>query len=350
MNPFLSEAMQNLEPYKAGEQPKDKKYIKLNTNENPYEPTPALQKALRYARSLRLYPDPLAAEFCETAGKANGLPADHVFAGNGSDEVLALAFKAFFDSPVLFADITYSFYPVFCEFFKIKSSLVPLQDDFTLDVAGFLKPNGGIAIANPNAPTGIALELKELRTILDFNLARKRVVLIDEAYVAFGAESAVKLIPEYPNLVVVRTLSKSHALAGMRLGYALAQPHLIEGLRMAKDSFNSYPVDSLAQAAGTAALRDAVYYEEVLRRVEDTRTWFVKALTEMGFYVLPSKTNFVFAGHASIKAGELFQRLRDRGVLVRYFDAPRVRDFLRITIGTDGDMQKVAAILQEILS
>ena len=351
MKKHWSRRIRDMIPYVPGEQPRDRQFIKLNTNENPYPPSPKALEALRAAAgdSLRLYPDPECTELRAAIAAAHGLSPEQVFPGNGSDEVLAFCFQAFFDPdrPVHFADITYTFYAVYASYFGLTPELVPLAEDFTLPVADFLAPGcGGGVLANPNAPTGLAVELADIRRILEAH--RDQVVLVDEAYIDFGGASADVLVPEYDNLVVVRTLSKGHALAGLRVGYALAQPDLIAALRCVRDSINSYTVDRAAQAAAAASLRDAAYFQERTAQVVRTRQRTALALRDMGFAVTDSQANFLFVRHPQVPAKTLLDGLRERGILVRWFDRPRIRDYLRITVGTDGEMDALTAALKEL--
>ena len=351
MKKHWSRRIRDMIPYVPGEQPRDRQFIKLNTNENPYPPSPKALEALRAAAgdSLRLYPDPECTELRAAIAAAHGLSPEQVFPGNGSDEVLAFCFQAFFDPdrPVHFADITYTFYAVYASYFGLTPELVPLAEDFTLPVADFLAPGcGGVVLANPNAPTGLAVELADIRRILEAH--RDQVVLVDEAYIDFGGASADVLVPEYDNLVVVRTLSKGHALAGLRVGYALAQPDLIAALRCVRDSINSYTVDRAAQAAAAASLRDAAYFQERTAQVVRTRQRTALALRDMGFAVTDSQANFLFVRHPQVPAKTLLDGLRERGILVRWFDRPRIRDYLRITVGTDGEMDALTAALKEL--
>lgn len=351
MKKHWSQRIRDMVPYVPGEQPRDRQFIKLNTNENPYPPSPKALEALRAAAgdSLRLYPDPECTELRAAIAAAHGLSPEQVFPGNGSDEVLAFCFQAFFDPdrPVRFADITYTFYAVYASYFGLTPELVPLAEDFTLPVADLLAPGcGGVVLANPNAPTGLAVELADIRRILEAH--RDQVVLVDEAYIDFGGASADVLVPEYDNLVVVRTLSKGHALAGLRVGYALAQPDLIAALRCVRDSINSYTVDRAAQAAAEASLRDAAYFQERTAQVVRTRQRTALALRDMGFAVTDSQANFLFVRHPQVPAKTLLDGLRERGILVRWFDRPRIRDYLRITVGTDGEMDALTAALKEL--
>ena len=351
MKKHWSQRIRDMIPYVPGEQPRDRQFIKLNTNENPYPPSPKALEALRAAAgdSLRLYPDPECTELRAAIAAAHGLSPEQVFPGNGSDEVLAFCFQAFFDPdrPVRFADITYTFYAVYASYFGLTPELVPLAEDFTLPVADLLAPGcGGVVLANPNAPTGLAVKLADIRRILEAH--RDQVVLVDEAYIDFGGASADVLVPEYDNLVVVRTLSKGHALAGLRVGYALAQPDLIAALRCVRDSINSYTVDRAAQPAAAASLRDAAYFQERTAQVVRTRQRTALALRDMGFAVTDSQANFLFVRHPQVPAKTLLDGLRERGILVRWFDRPRIRDYLRITVGTDGEMDALTAALKEL--
>ena len=348
---FWSQRIQSLVPYTPGEQPKDRVFIKLNTNENPYPPSPKVLQAIREATDerLRLYPDPEAVQLKEAIARYHGLSTDQVFCGNGSDEVLGLCFYAFFTPgrKVVFPDITYSFYPVYTQLFHLDYEEIPLNEDFSLPVERFLGGNGGAVICNPNAPTGKALPLSEIRRIAEAN--PDAVVMVDEAYADFGAPSAVSLLKDYPNLVTVHTLSKSRSLAGMRIGYALGSPDLIAAVNCVKNSFNSYPLDRLALAAGVAAMEDVPYFEETRDKVKATRERTVQTLREMGFTVHDSCANFIFVSHPARSGKELQQGLRDRGVLVRWFDKPRIRDYLRVSIGTDTEMEAMCQACRDIL-
>jgi histidinol-phosphate aminotransferase len=351
MQKYWGVLARGLKPYVPGEQPKDGKYIKLNTNENPYGPSPLVLDAIRKAvdGSLRLYPDPCCSELIDAAAKRYGVENEQVFAGNGSDEVLAFAFMAFFDpgKTIIFPNITYSFYPVYASLFRLEYATAPLNDDFGIQTGQLMKSLGGVVLANPNAPTGKALPLAEIRKVLDGN--PDTVVIIDEAYIDFGGESAIGLIDEYPNLLVVRTLSKSHSLAGMRIGLAFGDRGLIRALENVKSSFNSYTLDRLAIAAGTAALKDDGYYRETIAKVVATRERFTRELRSRGFIVTDSLANFVFTSHPGIYAGEIFNGLRNRGILVRYFKLPQIDNYLRISIGTDEDMDAVISALDSII-
>ena len=337
MKNYLSKAATEITPYVAGEQPKDRQYIKLNTNENPYPPSPkALQAYRDYAfDTLKLYP-PLRMEALRQAiAAAEGVETENVFCGNGSDEILAFCFPAFFDpdgAGAVFADITYSFYPVFCEFFKIPNTVVALEDDFTLRLDKLTAtPAQGVILANPNAPTGIGIGIREIEKFVSEN---DRIVIIDEAYMPFFNESAVALTKRYPNLLIVKTFSKGYSLAGLRCGYAVGNASLIAGLERCRDSFNSYPVDRICQAVCAAAISDPDYYATINGMVISERERLTQALEERSFTVLPSKANFVFARHASQSGRAIYEALRSRGVLVRHFAKDRIQDFCRITVGS----------------
>ena len=351
MNRYWSRRIQTIVPYIPGEQPKDRQFIKLNTNECPYPPSPKALEAIKKAAgdTLRLYPDPECVELRSTIAEREGLDLGQVFCGNGSDEILAFAFQAFFDSDreVVFPKITYSFYPVYTDFFGLKRREVPMNPDFSDPINLLCGRSGGVVLANPNAPTGIAVGLDTVEQLLQAN--PDVVVIVDEAYVDFGADSAVKLIDRYPNLLVVQTASKSRALAGLRVGWAMGDVGLIDGLRCVRDSVNSYTVDRLAQAGAAASIRDESYFQSIRRRVIATREWVEKALKEKDFTVLPSQANFVFASHPSHPGKELLEGLRMRGVLVRWWDKPDIKDWLRISIGTDEEMAALMAALDEIL-
>jgi histidinol-phosphate aminotransferase len=351
MNKYWSKLARGLVPYIPGEQPRDRKYIKLNTNENPYGPSPRVLEAVRAAAddSLKLYPDPTCDMLVSAAAESYGVQKEQIFAGNGSDEVLAFAFMAFFDPgrTILFPNITYSFYPVYASLFQLDYETAPLDSEFNIPLEQMMKSSGGIIIANPNAPTGKALPLSVIRSVLDGN--PDTVVLVDEAYIDYGGESAVRLIDEYPNLLVVHTFSKSRSLAGMRIGFAFGNRELIQALESVKNSFNSYTLDRLAIVAGAAALQDAGYYEGITRKVIATRENFTRELRKRNFTVTESSANFVFASHAVTRADAIFRGLRENGILVRYFKQPVIDNHLRITIGTDAEMAAVIEALDRIL-
>ncbi|GAA6141530.1 histidinol-phosphate transaminase [Hydrogenophaga sp. 5NK40-0174] len=348
---LCSPAVRKLHGYVPGEQPQGSGWVKLNTNECPYPPSDAVLDAIKGAadEGLRRYPDPEATALRASIATAHDLTQDHVFVGNGSDEVLALAFMAFLrqDKPILFPDVTYSFYPVYCDLFGVAHETVPLDDAFGLRVSDYARPNGGIVFPNPNAPTGRALSLADVRRLLESN--RSSVVIVDEAYVEFGADSAASLIGEFEQLLVVRTLSKSHALAGLRVGFAMGQPSLIEALRLVKDSFNSYPLDRLAQAGAMAAIEDKAYFADVCRKVMESRSWLVAALNSLGFDCVPSMANFILASHAKRPAAALLADLRDRRILVRHLSHPRVSNHLRISVGTQAECEQLVNALNDIL-
>mgnify|MGYP001473409801 CR=1 FL=1 len=351
MSKFWNEITKTIEPYIAGEQPKDKKYIKLNTNENPYPPSEKVLKAIREAASsdLRLYPDPDCDWLRETVAEYYDLNKNQVFVGNGSDEVLALSFLTFFnsDEEIIYPDISYSFYPVYSNLYGLKVRLSKLKKDFSINIQDFLSKNGGVVISNPNAPTGKFLEISSIKRILDYN--SEKVVIIDEAYVDFGGESVVNLIKDYPNLLVVQTLSKSRSLAGMRVGLALGQEELIHGLNRIKNSFNSYTIDRIAQVAAVAAFKDEEYFEKCTEKIISTRESAVEKLTGIGFDVVPSKANFIFVSHKEISAETLFIKLREKGILVRYFNKPKINNYLRITIGSEEEMSVLLEKIREII-
>lgn len=351
MREFWSQRARGLTPYVPGEQPQGQTFIKLNTNENPYPPSPAALAAIRAAAdgTLRLYPDPECAALRQALAETYGLRPENVFVGNGSDEVLALCFQAFFDPgrEILFPDVTYSFYPVFAQLYGLDYREVPLNDDFSLPLEPLLGGNGGVVIANPNAPTGQAVGLDAVRALLEGN--PRAVVLVDEAYVDFGAQSAVPLVGEYPNLVVVQTMSKSRSLAGLRVGYALGDEDLIAALNCVKNSFNSYTLDRLALAGAAGALRDPEYLRTVTMKIASTRDRTADRLRRMGFQVTDSAANFLFATHPEASAKALLDGLREKGILVRWWDDPRIRDYLRITVGTDEEMDALCQALSELL-
>ena len=354
MSRYWSDIVHQLTPYVPGEQPKVDGLVKLNTNECPYGPSEAVLAAIaaESGDALRLYPDPQSTALRQAIAAHHGLRVEQVFVGNGSDEVLAHAFMALLrhEAPLLHPDISYSFYPVYARLYDIATREIPLADDFAIRVDDYLGagPNGGIVLPNPNAPTGIALPLAELRRLLDGN--PDSVVVVDEAYVDFGAESAATLIDAYPQLLVVRTLSKSRALAGLRVGYALGQAELIDALTRVKDSFNSYPLDRLAQAGARAAIEDLAWFESTRARIIATRERMSAALQALDAEVLPSHANFVFARWPGRDGAELAAALRERRILVRQFRQPaRIADFLRISVGTDAQTDALLQALQAIL-
>ena len=351
MKELWSRRARALTPYTPGEQPRDRQFIKLNTNENPYPPSPKALEAIRAAagEGLRLYPDPEAASLRETLAASYGLKPEQVFVGNGSDEVLAFCFQAFFDPdrPILFPDVTYSFYPVFADLFGLQYRQVPLDGNFAIPLEPFMGNNGGVVIANPNAPTGRDLSLGDVRALAEGN--PEAVVIVDEAYVDFGAQSAVPLVCDHPNLVVVQTMSKSRSLAGLRVGYALGDGDLIAALNSVKNSFNSYTLDRLALAGAEGALRDPEYLRAVAMKIASTRDWTADRLRRMGFQVTDSAANFLFATHPDVDAKTLLDGLREKGILVRWWDSPRIGNYLRITVGTDQEMDALCAALEQLL-
>ncbi len=355
MSRFWSPVVKTLTPYVPGEQPQMQRLVKLNTNESPYDPSPKALVAIESQNNsdLRLYPDPEGAALKQAIAKLHGLDPKQVFLGNGSDEVLAHVFAGLLkqSKPVHFPDITYSFYPVYCKLFGIDYKTVALGDQFDISIADYKVPNGGIIFPNPNAPTGRSIPRSEIEALLSHN--KDSVVVIDEAYVDYGTESCIPLLrgnacPE--NLLVVHTLSKSRALAGLRVGFAVGHPDLIEGLERVKNSFNSYPLGRLAQAGAIAAIEDQAHLEKTANKVIQTRTTLVAELSALGFETLPSTANFIFTRHPKHSGAKLYQALRDRGIIVRHFKSARIEDFLRITIGTDEQSSELVAALKEILN
>lgn len=351
MSCYWSPIVHKLTPYTPGEQPKIVNLIKLNTNENPYGPSPRVLEALKAeaGNSLRLYPDPNMDSVKAAVGRYFGVKPDHVFVGNGSDEVLAHVFQGLFKhrQPLLFPDITYSFYPVYCRLYEVHYETVPLSDAFEITLDDYRYPNGGIIFPNPNAPTGTALSATAIEELLKHNT--ESVVAVDEAYVDFGAESVTGLVDRYPNLLVIQTLSKSRALAGLRVGFAVGHPQLIEALERVKNSFNSYPLDRFAIAGATAAMEDREYFEKTRQMIICTREVLVQNLRSLGFQVLPSEANFVFARHPSRDAEALAAALRNKGIIVRHFKQDRISQYLRITVGTDEQSATLCEALRQIL-
>jgi len=350
MSKFWSPFVKDLVPYVPGEQPKLAKLVKLNTNENPYGPSPKAIAAMQAEvnDNLRLYPDPNSDRLKQAVADYYGVQTAQVFVGNGSDEVLAHAFHGLFQhgQPLLFPDISYSFYPVYCGLYGIDFVQVPLDEQFQIRVEDYARPNGGIIFPNPNAPTGCVLALEAIERLLKAN--PDTVVLVDEAYIDFGGETAVSLVDKYPNLLVSQTLSKSRSLAGLRVGIAVGHPDLIEALERIKNSFNSYPLDRMAIAGAAAAFEDKAYFEQTCQRVIDSREAVVAGLEQLGFEVLPSAANFVFARHPGKDAATLAAGLREQGVIVRHFKQQRIAQFLRITIGTPEQNQALLDALQSL--
>lgn len=347
MSRFWSKLVHDLHPYVPGEQPRVPDLVKLNTNESPWGPSPRVLDAIRAETSeaLRLYPDPEATGLRHALARYHGVRPAQVFVGNGSDEVLAHTFVALLkhDAPLLFPDITYSFYPSYCRLFGIRAEPVPLDASFNIRVADYARPAGAIIIANPNAPTGIALPRADIAALLDAH--PEQPVVVDEAYVDFGAETAIPLVSSHPNLLVVHTMSKSRSMAGLRVGYAIGDAGLIEALTRVKDSFNSYPLDRLAQVGAIAALEDEEHFQRHRAMVMQERDRMTTELSRLGFEVLPSAANFVFARHPARSGAALAAALREQGVLVRHFDRPRIADHLRITVGASSDTDRLIAAL-----
>ena len=342
MSRFWSPVVRGLSPYVPGEQPKLDNHVKLNTNENPYPPSPHVLAALSAATDrLHLYPDPGAAALREAIATYYKVAPEQVFAGNGSDEVLAHTFLGLLkhDAPLLFPDITYSFFPVWCQLYGISHETVPLDAAMRVEIADYRRPCGAIILPNPNAPTGIALPRDAIGQLVAEH--PDQLVVVDEAYVDFGAESAVPLVAGHDNLLVVQTLSKSRALAGLRVGFAIGQRPLIEALERVKDSFNSYPLGMLAQAGAIAAIQDDAWFQQTRARIMKSRDALARGLTDLGFEVLPSAANFVFARHPRHSGADLAARLRRHGVIVRHFQKPRIADFLRITVGTEEQCERL---------
>ncbi len=340
-----------IEPYVAGEQPNKTDFIKLNANENPYPPAPEVLEVISKFNggTLKKYPDADAKPLASAIAERVGLTRENVFVGNGSDDVLALCFRAFFnsDKPVIYPDITYSFYPVWCDMLRIPFETIPVDESFNINAADYKRPNGGVVIANPNAPTSIARGLDFIREILDAN--QDSVVIVDEAYVDFGGESAVPLLSEYENLVVTQTFSKSRSMAGMRIGCAFGNKEIISALYAAKDSYNSYPMDMVAIEAGVASVKNEEYFRATLAKVIATRDRLTKELRAMGFELPDSCANFVFAEHKDYRAKDICEYLKTRDIYVRYFSKPRIDNRLRITVGTDEEIDALIVALKDYI-
>ncbi len=347
MSKFLSREAGRLAPYTPGEQPQDQQYIKLNTNESPFPPSPKVVKALSRAELLKLnlYSDPTCGQLVEAIAKRYELQPENVLTGNGSDEILAFAFRAFCGEgkPLAYADITYGFYKSQVALFGLEAKVVPLREDFALNVDDYMDFPGTIVIANPNAPTGMTVPRSDIQRLLEAD--PDRVVIVDEAYVDFGGESCVPMIYRYDNLLVVQTMSKSRSLAGGRVGFALGSPALISALNRVKYSFNPYNVNRLSIIAGAVAVEDEPYFQTCTAAVQNNRAWTVRELEELGFTVLPSSANFIFAKSDRLPGGELYRKLKENGILVRWFDADRIRDYVRITIGS---LEQMTALVDEI--
>lgn len=350
MSKFLRDFYAPLEPYTPGEQLNDKKYIKLNTNESPFPPSPEVKRALSESavNSLNLYSDPELKVLKDTVAEHFSLKRDNVFCGNGSDDVIAFAIMAFCShgGELCCPDITYSFYPVYCQLFGVNLTTIPLREDFTVNPDDYVGIGKNIIIANPNAPTGLALSVDDVEKIVSSN--PDNVVIIDEAYVDFSSVTSVPLLKKYDNLLVTQTFSKSRSLAGLRLGFALGNSELIADLEKLKYSFNPYNVNTLSILAGSAALKDEPYYKDCIAKIVDTREKSKQLLSQVGFECLDSQSNFIFAKHNKIAAKQLYLLLKERGILVRYFNKPRISDYLRITVGTPEQMQTLAETVKEI--
>ncbi len=346
-----SDKLRKIQPYVAGEQSKNPNIIKLNANENPYPPSPKVKEVLSNFNTdnLKKYPASDALELKTALAKAYNLNENQIFMGNGSDDVLALCFQAFFcsDKPILFPDLTYSFYPVWCSLFKTPYKNIPLDENFRINPDDYKEENGGVILPNPNAPTGIYENLDFIEKILNNNT--DCIVIIDEAYIDFGGESTISLLDKYENLVVVQTMSKSRSLAGLRVGYAFASAELISVLEAVKNSYNSYTMDSIAISAAAASLADNDYFKDTCNKIINTRQKTIQALEKLDFDVVPSMANFVLATHKSVKAVDIFEKLKAQNIFVRYFKIPRIDNYLRITIGTDDEMDKLFYALKNLL-
>ena len=344
--------LRTIEPYVPGEQPNLPDMIKLNTNENPYPPSPKVVEVLKSfdCDSLRLYPDPNSQLLADALAKRYGLASDQVFLGVGSDDVLAIAFMTFFNSkkPVLFPDITYSFYDVWAELFQIPYERPALDEHFDLIREDYYKENGGVVIANPNAPTGVLQNIDFLRDVIEHN--RDVVVIVDEAYADFSESSALELTKEYDNVLIVQTYSKSRALAGMRIGYAMGNPELIKAMNDVRYSYNSYPMTRLSVALGVAALEDETYFQDIVAKVVETREWTKEQLKRLGFSFRDSRTNFIFAAHESVPAVQIFDALREKHIFVRHFSQKRIDNYLRISIGTREEMERFIEETEKIVA
>ncbi|MDD5948629.1 MAG: histidinol-phosphate transaminase [Lachnospiraceae bacterium] len=337
-------------PYVPGEQPKKENMIKLNTNENPYPPSPRVEEMRGQIDNLRLYPDPTVGKLVGTLAEYHGLKPEQVFVGVGSDDVLAMAFMTFFnsDKPILFPDITYSFYDVWAELYRIPYEQLPLDDSFRIVKEDYYKANGGVIFPNPNAPTAICEPVSFVEDIVKHN--PDSVVIVDEAYIDFGGESCLPLTKQYDNLLVVRTFSKSRSLAGLRIGYCMGSPELIQALNDVKQSFNSYTMNQAAIELGCASVGDEPYFREHIEKIIKTREWFCGEMQKLGFSFPESKANFIFATHETLKAKYIFEEAKKRDIYVRYFDKPRIDNYLRITIGTDEEMKKLLQFLKELVN
>lgn len=348
---FWSKLVNELTPYVPGEQPKTDKLIKLNTNENPYAPSPVAIKAMQAVANekLRLYPDPESTDLKACLADYYDVKPQQVFIGNGSDEVLAHCFQALLkqDKPLLFPDITYSFYTVYSGLYQIEYQQIPLSDDFSINLDDYQQANGGVIFPNPNAPTGKLLELSSIESYLKKNT--ESVVVVDEAYIDFGGQSAIILVDKYPNLLVIQTLSKSRSLAGLRVGFAIGDANLIEALDRVKNSFNSYPMDRFSTVGAIAAFNDEKYFSEQCQKIINSRSWLNDQLLAMNFTLIPSATNFVFVKHESIQAEEIAKKLREQKIIIRHFKQARIDNYLRITVGTQEECESLVEVLKKIV-
>ena len=352
MSKFLSDKAKSIEPYTPGEQPKDKNYIKLNTNESPYPPSPNVKKELIDSSfdDLRLYPDPNVSDLKKEIAELYNVHTNNIFVGNGSDEILAFSFMAFFNKgdKVYYPNITYSFYSVYSSLFDLNEVKIPLKDDFSIDINDYKNLDAGIFIANPNAPTGLMLTLSQIEEIIINN--RNNIVIVDEAYIDFAeTESAYKLVNKYDNLLVIQTFSKSRALAGIRLGFAIGNENLIQGLKNIKYSFNSYTINRLSIIAGIEAIKDKDYFKDTVNKVITTREKTKIKLKELGFNILDSKSNFIFISHKNVFAEDIYVKLRENGILVRYFKTDLINNYIRVTIGTDEEMNIFVEKIENII-
>lgn len=351
MSRFLNSRYAELHPYVPGEQPKDRTYIKLNANESSVPPSPAVLEALSVPliNGMGRYEDPHCMDFRKAIAEVYHVTPEQVFVGNGSDEVLGFCFLTFFSgrSKICFPDITYGFYQVYADTFGVDAQVFALKPDFSIDVDAYVRTDRHVILANPNAPTGLCLPVSDIERILRAN--RDRLVVIDEAYVDYGNESCVPLVEKYPNLIVVQTFSKSRNLAGARLGFAIASKEIIKDMNAIKFAFNPFNLSEMALAAGTAAVKDTAYLEKCVKQIVKTREYTVQTLRSLGFYILESHTNFIFVKHPVLFAGDYYRRLRENGILTRYYDEDRIRDYLRITIGTPEEMDEVLRVTKSIL-
>jgi len=351
MNKYWSQLATTLNPYEPGEQPQDRKYLKLNTNENPFPPSDVVLSKIKgsVCDTLRLYPDPDATKLKFSIANYYNINVDNIFVGNGSDEVLAFSFLAFFKdkSAITFPNITYSFYPVYCNIFEIEFNEFALDSNFSIDINKIEKNSGGIIFPNPNAPTGVYLGLPDIEKILI--KFPNIVVVVDEAYIDFGGVSCIKLVEKYHNLLVIQTFSKSRSLAGLRVGFSIGHPNLIQALIRVKNSFNSYPLDSLAIVGSIAAIEDNTYFTQCCNQIIQTREYLANELASLSFLVLPSKANFLFVKHSKLSAAMLYNGLKENGILVRHFSNPLVNDFLRITIGKKEEMISCVKCMKSII-